>query len=416
MALRILHVNKTDTQGGAAIAASRIHEALREAGFDSWMLVDEKHGTDPYTITHESWWQQKMQVWYARKERAAEVELQKPETKTVFSSGVGTQALLKVVATLKPDVVHLHWVNRGMVDIKALSKLNVPIVWTLHDEWAYTGGCHYSGSCTRFQTGCGSCPLLKKSAPEDLTAVTLRKKQELWKGTKMHLVGCSSWITERAASSTLVKKLGIRTSHILNAINTKVYYETSAADARKALGLPAHVPLLLFGAAGATEDPRKGFKYLQQALTFKNWLPADMQLVAFGSATVPELGWPVHNLGVVKDPQVLIQAYRAASAFVAPSVQDNLPNTIVEAMACGTPVAGFDVGGLPDLVLQGKTGYLAPPESAEDLAKALALTLALTLAQAGVMRHNCLAFTQLETAYSRVANRYHRLYHELINT
>lgn len=413
MALRVLMVNKTDQAGGAAKAAYRLHQGMRIAGHDSWLLVDERTGNDPYTITPEGWFTQKKQVLAARLERRAEKSLNATTTHQVLSQGMGTNILLDFVKKYKPDVIHLHWVNRGQVSIKTLSQLKVPIVWTLHDMWPFTGNCHFPPSCNNYEGGCGQCPIMNSNSLTDASRSVYDRKLTAWKGLKMAFAAPSNWMADAARQSRLVKEHNITVKTIGNGLDTKVFYPKDKFEARKQLGLQLYKPYLLFGAAGATSDPRKGFHYLIQAIkTYKDQLPEELEIIIFGAEAGQQfdLPFPTHNLGKLTSEEQLVRAYSAADLFVAPSLQDNLPNTIMEAMACGTTVAAFDTGGIRDLVQHGHNGYLATPSDAESLA--MAITSCLD--QAHILSPEARAHVVRNYDHVKQAGMYHRLYNEML--
>jgi glycosyltransferase involved in cell wall biosynthesis len=413
MAMRILMVNKTDQAGGAARSAMRLHQGLRRCGYDSWLLVDEKVGNDPYTIVPEGWFARKRQVFAARLERKAERVLNQSGRHHVLSQGIGTDVLLDAIKKLKPDVVHLHWINRGQVSIKTLKQIKVPIIWTMHDAWAVTGNCHYPGSCTRYVGQCGACPQHGSKHELDTSREVWLSKRKEWSGLKLSLVAPSIWLADLAKQSSLVQQLGLSVSRISYGLDTDIFVPQDKAKCRQQLGLPQGVPLLLFGAVGGTDDPRKGSQHLIKALRdHKQWMPANLELVIFGAEATEKLpiDYPIHYLGKLTTDAALAQAYNAATAFVAPSEEDNLPNTILESLSCGTPVAGFDIGGLPDVIIPAQTGFLAPPLAADGLAKAIVLTLAKAEEMSPIAR----AFAVKELGLVRQAEMYYRLYNAVL--
>lgn len=410
MALRVLHVSKSSSAGGAAKAAQRLHEAERSIGLDSWMYSDEGTYSNPYQLYPSTWFQKKQQVFYARLERWHQKHVLKQNIQ-IFSHGYGSDNLARIVKVLKPDIIHIHWPNRGVIGLNSLAKLDVPILWTLHDKWIYTGGCHYSAECNRYKHGCGSCPLLKKTGTNDVSKTLLEKKVDAVQGNRIVFAGPSSWIVNDFNQSSLAEKTSKQAYHVFNPLDLRLYYRRDTEPARRTLGLPLGRPLVLFGAFGGVADSRKGFDLLLDSL---NWLVkfgVDLELVVLGTSSQIASPFKVHYLPYAKSDEEMATIYSAVNMYVVPSREDNSPNTIIESLACGTPVAGFDIGGLPDLVIQGKTGYLAPPFNTEALAKAIALTLA----QSGVLSHHAEQFAQKELSYSTIAGKYHRLYHQLLS-
>ena len=275
---------------------------------------------------------------------------------------------------IDPDIVHLHWVTGGMLRIEDVARIRAPVVWSLHDMWAFTGGCHYDEECGKFKNSCGSCPVLASAKENDLSSKVLQRKQVSFKQhTNLTIVGLSNWLAKQAKSSTLFKNTSV--VNLPNPIDTTSFAPFCKQQARTLFKLPGDKKLVLFGAMGATSDPRKGFKELAQAL---DHLPAEYELVVFGS-NEPKISQgfkqKAHYLGHLHDDIALRVLYNAADVMVVPSLQENLSNAIMESLSCGTPVVGFDIGGNSDLIDHQVNGYLAEPYSADDLAKGIAWVL-----------------------------------------
>ena len=236
--------------------------------------------------------------------------------------------------------------------------------------WAFTGGCHYDEECAGFQKQCGACPVLGSSKEKDLSRKVLLRKQACFaRLPNMTIVGLSKWLSDCASSSSLLKHNPV--VNLPNPIDTQTFAPFEQAEARKLFNLPQNKKLILFGAMGATSDPRKGFKELAQAL---DHLPAEYELVVFGSnqpQKSQDFKQKAHYLGHLHDDVSLRVLYSAADVMVVPSLQENLSNAIMESLACGTPVVGFDIGGNSDLIEHQKTGYLAKPFNVDDLAAGL---------------------------------------------
>ncbi len=285
-------------------------------------------------------------------------------------------------AIQEADIIHLHWIHFGFLSLDSLKKLfalGKPIIWTLHDMWAFTGGCHYSGSCTRFTTHCQQCPYLRCPSDNDLSFRVFERKKEIFQDANIHVVTCSQWLGNEAKGSLLFGKFPIIS--IPNPINTEIYQPSNKAATRAILELPVNKKLVLFGAMN-TQEPRKGFIYLLDALTqlaaADSLLADSITLVVFGKADKKlgeTLPFPVHSLGYVNGDENLAQLYNACDVMVFPSLEENLPNTIMESLACGTPVVAFRTGGVPEMIVHQQNGYLATLQSAEDLAAGIAYVL-----------------------------------------
>ena len=268
------------------------------------------------------------------------------------------------------DVLHMHWVQGEMLSIAEIGRLRKPVIWTLHDMWAFCGAEHYTDEF-RWREG-----YRKNNRPSyengfDLNRWTWQRKLKHWQ-RPMHIVTPSHWLAKCVRESALMRDWSV--SVIPNPIDTERWQPVDQTLAREMLGLPKDVPLLLFGAMGGSHDPRKGFDLLQAAMKHLRRELPELQLVVFGQLRPkdpPDLGFPIHYTGHLFDDLSLRALYSAVTAFILPSRQDNLPNTGVESLACGTPVVAFDTCGLPDIVIHKETGYLAKAFDSEDLAQGI---------------------------------------------
>jgi glycosyltransferase involved in cell wall biosynthesis len=367
----------TSDQGGAGIAACRLHRGLKSLGVHSNILVQTKL-TDDFTVIEQ-------QAKLNRKIAQASpnlttwpLPLYRQREPLLFSPQWFPDGLTAQVAQLNPDIINLHWVCWGLLQIETLPKFNQPLVWTFHDMWAFTGGCHYAGQCDRYRDSCGSCPQLHSSKNWDLSRWVWQRKDRAWKNIHLTVVTPSSWLAKCTSSSGLFKDRRIEV--IPNGIDTQIYKPIDKQLARLLLNLPKDKHIVLFGAMSSTSDRRKGFHLLQPALkslSQSGWQDR-IELLVFGSSEPsepPEFGFNCRYLGRLHDDISLAVLYSAADVFVAPSIEDNLPNTIMEAIACGTPCVGFKIGGIPEMIEHHANGYLARPDEPEDLAQGIAWVL-----------------------------------------
>lgn len=369
--MKILHVNTVDTLGGAARAAYRLHCALLDARIDSKMLVRSK-SSDDYTVIQSA--QNKMdKVLNIVRPVIDDFLLSNypNRDKTLFSPAYAPFSnIVKRVEQLNPDVVHLHWICGGYFPIEELLKIKKPLVWSLHDNWAFTGGCHIKWECERYTNSCGHCPRLASGIENDLSRkVFLRKKNVFDQLPDLKIIGLSRWVTECAKRSPFFKNKDV--INLPNALNTDLYSPIDKQLARTLLNLPLNKKLVIFGAMSATSDINKGFSQLLEALKH---LTDDVELVVFGSSQ-PEYTLSfkqrIRYLGHLYDDHSLRLVYSAADVMVVPSLQENLSNAIMESLACQTPVVAFDVGGNQDLILHMKNGYLAKSKDVIDLANGM---------------------------------------------
>ncbi len=373
----VLLLSTADAGAGGYIAALRLLHALNESGtVQAKMLVLNKRTADARvtSIAPGTWQQRWAKLKWGLELASLRVQLADGKDLFQFATGSAGVDVIRHPWVQAADVLHLHWINQGFLNMSGLQELatlNKPVVWTLHDQWAFTGGCHYSGTCEGYKTGCGMCPYMTQPATNDLSVKLAVQKQGLAKLLRPYIVPCSEWLAGMARNSTALKDSWIQA--IPNPIDSEVFLPIGKQEARNKLGLPNGRKLIVFGAAKLT-DPRKGVQLFIDAV---QRLPAalDADVVLFGSGEVT-LGTQrvVYRLGRVAAAD-MPALYAAADVFVVSSLQDNLPNTVMEALACGTPVAAFAVGGIPEMVLHQQNGYLASPVP-ESLAAGIAWVLA----------------------------------------
>ncbi len=317
------------------------------------------------------------------------------------------------------DVVHLHWINQGLFslrDIERMLRSGKPIVWTLHDMWPLTGICHHSRECEGWLSSCGRCPILYRGTPHDLSWRCYRRKKTVYGTRPMHFVACSNWLADIARRAPLLN--GHVVHSIPNAIDTTFYRPSDSFEARKHLGLPQDAILVLFVAYKAT-DPNKGIFYLRGAvrrlISKHPALRNRLRLIIVGrEATVlrDTFAVPAHTYEYVNNEETMRDFYRAATLLAMPTLQDNLPNTIVEAMSTGTPTVGFRVGGLPQLIAHKENGYLSAYKDETDFAEGLAYCIDQdTLPH---LRETCRKHAEAVFSQKAVAEAYMNVYQEAI--
>lgn len=376
--MRILSVNTSERTGGAAIAARRLMNALCRIGQEAHMLVRDKETADekvselPHTpLLRAKFIAERLGIWW-------ENRFSRQGLFDVDTATHGTD-ITRLPVFRQADVIHLHWINQGMLslaDLRRILQSGKPVVWTMHDMWPCTGICHHSRECERWLTGCGHCPALLHGREDDLSHRRFLKKEEVYKTARMSFVGCSDWLSNIARRAPLLKGHDIYS--IPNALNTHHYAPRDGQAARHRLGLPADKDLLLFVSHKAT-NPFKGIQFLREALArLCKQQPAmkeRLHLVIVGreSTTLREtFAVPAATYEYVSDEHTMRDFYCAATLLMMPTLQDNLPNTIVEGMACGLPCVGFNVGGLPQLIDHHENGYLARLKNVADLAQGIA--------------------------------------------
>jgi glycosyltransferase involved in cell wall biosynthesis len=375
--LKIVLLSYHNQNGGAGIACGRLRDALTKAGHQVNYLVQEKTGNDTSTELNNTLWKKAMSWVRFILERLAYLPQEKnKDVRFLFNPGKFGQDLSQHPLILEADIIHLHWVNFGMLSIQNIKQLlntGKPVYWTLHDMWAFTGGCHHSGDCLNFQVACGNCQeFLKNPSKNDLSHQVWKEKVQAFQQPNLHIITCSDWLKGRTASSSILKNQAIES--IPNAINIELFKPAKKEDAKKSLGLDPEKKHILF-VAMRVNAPKKGFVYLEQAL--KALDKSTHELIVVGNAQdLPELYLKAHHLGHISSTEKMIQVYQAADVYVTPSLEENLPNTIMEALACGTPCVGFNIGGIPEMIDHEMNGYVANYQSTDDLANGLNWTLA----------------------------------------
>jgi len=411
--VKVVHLATYAATGGAARAAVRLHAALRAHGVDSHVRVRFGAGewgsepADPPVLRP-----------FARMLRRLDrlpLDLAGVHPAAPFTPAVVPGVVASRVRALAPDVVHLHWIADGLLSIEALAALPRPIVWTLHDSWAFTGGCHVPQACTRYRERCGRCPQLASSRDDDLSRRIWERKRRHWSGLPLTLVTPSRWLAACASASSLLA--GFRMTVIPNGLDLERFRPRDRDACRARLGLPRDRRIVLTGGHHVLGDPNKGLDLLWDAWRRLAGTEAarDVECVVLGAppgAPLPATGIPARSAGIVTDEDELAAWYAAADVFVAPSRLENLPSMVMEALACGVPCAAFDAGGVPDLIAHRTTGWLAPPYDTAELARGLAWLLEDAPRRrefgANGRRH-----AEAEYDERRVAQRYADLYAEL---
>jgi glycosyltransferase involved in cell wall biosynthesis len=391
--LHIVLLSYHDSNGGAGIAAGRLKVALEKQGHRVDYLVREKgNASNALKLGNGliSWLKFIAErLFFLRFEKDKSIRF-------LFNPGVFGSDISKHPLIQQADIVHLHWVNFGFLsvdDIATLTRLNKPIFWTLHDMWAFTGGCHHSGTCEHFQQSCGDCKFLNNPNPNDLSHRMWEAKKNGFAEKNLHIITCSDWLGNRAKQSSILSAHDIQT--IPNAIDT-AFFSPKAND----LGLDPLKKYVLF-VAMRVNAPAKGFHLLKEALAFLD--PETTELLIVGGELTEELPLKAHNLGQITDPAKMRDIYAAADVFVTPSLEENLPNTIMEAMACGTACVGFQVGGIPEMIEHLQTGYVAQAFEPEDLAKGINWCLKSTSAGSNSRERALQLYDQTTVAQQHLA-------------
>jgi glycosyltransferase involved in cell wall biosynthesis len=365
-----LIVNTSERTGGAAVAANRLMKALNNHGVKAKMLVRDKE-SDSLTVVGLP--KSPLLHWHFLWERLVIFVRSRFSRRHLFEIDLANTGsdITGLPEFKEADVIHLHWINQGMLSLTGIQKIlksGKPVVWTMHDIWPATAICHLTLGCRSFTSACKSCRLLPGDCK--LAQRVWRKKQRLLEDGNIYFVACSHWLEQEAKSSALLK--GHKMTSIPNPIDTHIYNRCNKQEARQRLGLPVDKKLILFVSQRVT-NRNKGMTYLIEACRLLEETPQLGVVILGGHAeeVADQLPFETFPLGYVSDEHRIVDIYNAADVFVLPSLSENLPNTIMEAMACGVPCIGFRVGGIPEEIDHKQNGYVADYRSAEDLARGI---------------------------------------------
>jgi glycosyltransferase involved in cell wall biosynthesis len=379
--MKITLLNTSDSLGGAAIAAYRAAEALRRQNDSevSFLVKEQTRGDDWIQGKSTNFLNKQYGFLTFVAERLRFLPLEaSPDIRFSFSLGNTGFRVVQHPFIKNADILHLHWINKGFLsldEIGKLTELGKPVFWTLHDMWAFTGGCHHSRGCFHFQQNCGNCQYVKKPSDSDISASILAKKKKKFNPKNLVIITPSHWLSELAESSSLFSHVPVYT--IPNPIDTDFFAPRPKKKSQEILGLDPTKKYILFAAATISQY-YKGFAYLNEALEILSnqytGIEKEWELLVVGNnKTGVELApkFKKHYLGYISDMSQMITVYNAANVFVTPSLEENLPNTIMEAMACGTPSVGFNIGGIPEMIEHKENGYIAEFKNTQDFANGI---------------------------------------------
>ena len=368
--LRVVHLSIEDSYG-AGRAAIRINNALKKVGVDSKVYVLRKNEmADSYALSLSRLDRIKIRI----ATKMNNISLKKYHNHGYFHEDLYGIDLMKCPEVKNADLIHFHWINEGIWSrsfVKSLIKSQKPVVWTMHDMWPFTGGCHYDEFCERYIKTCGGCRVLNSSLEKDDAYVAQKRKKKYLANLNIQLIGCSNWITAQANDSYIGKVIRRKAVCIPNPIDAEKFKLYDKELCKKILGINSKKQLILFGAVNAATDKRKGAKYLKDAI---NMLSRDEYMLGVFGSKKDDLeieGFESISFGRISDDFHLALIYNSADIFVAPSLQENLANTVMESLACGTPVVAFKIGGMSDMIVHLKNGYLAREFDSNDLAEGI---------------------------------------------
>lgn len=375
--MRVLNICYTDNIGGAAKAALKFHNALKKYDIESLMLVYKKTTNDS-SIIQLSFFYEKLFAYLGFYVQRFLISLYKYRKGNDFSiMSFPDKLLLKRINKLNPDIVHFHYLGPGIISIEGLSLIKQKVVWTLHDSFIFTGGCHTIYDCLGYQNSCGACNYLNSSRENDIS-------KKLWKEKHKYLHDCgninltapSNWMKICAESSSIFKNRNV--TCIPNLIDSKIYTPKSKLESKLSMGVSSNVKIVTAGGSNFDLDKNKGLNYFIESLRHLNYLQTNLQIFVFGTKKIGIVefeGFKINYLGYLNNQDVLVNLFSASDIVVVPSKQESFGQVAIEAMACGTPVVAFDTSGLKDIVEHKIDGYLAKPFDVKDLARGIEYVL-----------------------------------------
>lgn len=415
--MKIVIMNTSDIEGGAARCAYRLHKGLQASGVNSTYFVQNKFGTDEDVLTSRNKLSKLSAIIRPSLDRFP-IRFYRNRQINFFSTGLITRFNSSNINKLSPDIINLHNVAEGFLPVKSLRQFNKPVVWTMHDSWPFTGGCHLPGDCERYIRSCGSCPILGSKIQYDLSYWIWRKKSKEWQDLNITIVADSAWLSKCVRNSSLFRYNRVET--INPGLDLMRYKRVDKSIARSLLSLPIDKKLILFGAMSSTSDTNKGFQFLQPAIKrlSTTTLGIQAELVIFGASkpsNPPNLGMVSHYMGRLHDDISLAVLYSAADVMVVPSIRESFGQTASEAMSCGTPVVAFGSTGLTDIVDHKQNGYLAVSYEIEDLTNGIAWLLSLD--EDKFQSISLSARKKAETAFTieLMSQKYITLYKDVLN-
>jgi len=415
--MNVLIVNTHDGGGGAAIASRRILDSLKSTDIKSALLVRHLKYSQCTDIIPTL--PSQFDAWALWSHRLDNIGLRFYPRRSLhpFSLSWMPSETPSVIQSINSDLVHLNWITGAFLRIEALPKIMKPIVWTMHDAWPFTGGCHITYDCQRFRESCGRCPVLGSTEDDDLSASGWNRKYKTYRKMKITGVVPSHWMQQLACQSSLMKDMRIEV--IPNPLDTNFYFPLDKCQTRLELKLPINRPLILCSLTNSIIDlENKGDKRLIDVFQrlFHNHPDLNPLILTFGA--VPPTDSPFndplryYHFGRVIDEAILVKIYNASDVFITASKSESLSYTITESMSCGVPAVAYDVGGISDLIAHKMNGYLAKPMDNNDLLAGLLWVLEDSVRYKNLSSSARTHINEYCNSKS-VGEKYARLYHEV---
>jgi glycosyltransferase involved in cell wall biosynthesis len=418
--MKVVHISFSDTRGGAGRAAYRIHTSLKKNGVDSRMLVFSKYGNDLDVTQFNAGRGQNFLHKLRRHYEKFQINKYKNRKRGTFSIANYGANISYLELIREADILNLHWINKNFLSLKSIkqiSKINKSIVWRLPDMWAFTGGCHCSDTCKKYEEICGQCPFLGSSKVRDLSYEILSRKSRVFKDLNLTIVTPSNWLAHCVKNSTLFKNNKIEV--IPNPVNTEIFKPIEKGKAREILNLPDNKFLFLFAISPGANIEGKGINYLTESLLIINKkfpaLKEKIELLVLGipySEKIKKIPFNIRFLGTIYDDFAISLYYNAADLLISPSLQEAFGLTFIEAMSCATPCIAFNYSGPVDIIEHKKNGFLAKYKSAEDIAAGISWLLE-DKKRLIFLAKNAREKVLKNYSYDIIGNKYLKLYESL---
>lgn len=417
--MKVLLVNTSEQTGGAAVACNRLLDALNKQGVEAKMLVRDKQTRNPHVVALPKPFYMKLCFLWERFVIWTANRFSRRNLFTVSIANTGAD-ITRTEAFKEADIIHLHWINQGMLSLKGIRKIlasGKPVVWTMHDMWPLTAICHHAQGCNRYQTACQACPYLRFPSKNDLSHRVFNRKKEVYAQGNLHMIAVSRWLTTLAKQSNLLNDKKVTTIH--NALSLNDFQPIAKADARKRLQLPDKL-LIAFGAA-RIDDPIKGFDRLIETIRTLirrgDFEQDELHLLLFGgikdAKRLAEVPVSYTYFGHIEEKEQLSALYSAADATVSASRYETFGQTLAEAQACGCPAVSFGNSGQTDIITHKVDGYLAKAYDTDDLANGL--VWALREEKENLSPTDLRQRVVQRFAGQVIANQYIQLYQQLID-
>ncbi|MFX0170795.1 MAG: glycosyltransferase family 4 protein [Candidatus Hodarchaeota archaeon] len=413
--MKVVFVNTYGKDGGAGRAAFRLLNGLIRINTQGKMIAQSTSNVDPLIISPQNFTSRQMAKIKGRFDSKL-IKLMYRKQRGLFSTNFLPDKIYDKFVKLNPEIIHLHWISSNFIRIESLKLFIKPIIWTLHDMWPFTGGCHYDFFCGKYESECGKCPTLMSQKELDLSRWVLNRKLQAWQDLDLIIITPSTWLGRCARKSHVFRNKKVFV--IPNGIDLQIFRPYDKQKVRSELSLPQDNKIILFGALKSLKNARKGFKFIKPLIeSISSLKPKNkIELLIFGasqSALPFQLSVKTRFLGHVNDDKALAKIYSAADVFIAPSIQDNLPNTVLEATACGTPSVSFNTGGVSDIIKHKRTGYLAQPFNISDLVKGVEWVLNANNHGNDFLRQ-CRKQVERKFNINIVAQEYSKLYEKIV--